>query len=220
MILLIDNYDSFVFNLARYFERLGQTTMVVRNDAIDVAAVRDMRPDAIVLSPGPCTPREAGCSLEVIRALKDEFPMLGVCLGHQAIVVAFGGRVVRATEPMHGRTSLIDHQQQGLMAKLPNPVTACRYHSLVVEEATLPDELLIDARLKDGTVMAVRHRQRPIFGVQFHPESVLTDVGYPILSSFLRAAGSPPRGPEPSIASERRGDPVVSRATPTRPVTF
>ncbi len=220
MILLIDNYDSFVFNLARYFERLGQATKVVRNDAIDVAGVREMQPAAVVLSPGPGTPQGAGCSLDVVRALADEFPMLGVCLGHQTIAEAFGGRVIRAPEPMHGRTSLVYHQQQGLMADLPNPLTACRYHALVAEAATLPDVLRVDARLKDGTVMAVRHRQRPIFGVQFHPESVLTDLGYSILSSFLRAAGVASRGTQPTIESERRGAVAVSRTVPTRPVTF
>jgi len=220
MILLIDNYDSFVFNLARYFQRLGQATEVVRNDAIDASGVRKAQPAAVVLSPGPGAPRDSGCSLEVVRELHDEFPILGICLGHQTIVEAFGGRVVRATQPMHGRTTLVYHQQQGLMANLPNPLTACRYHSLVVEEATMPDVLSIDARLADGTVMAVGHRRRPVFGVQFHPESVLTDVGYPILSTFLRSAGIPPGGPEPTIASERRGADVVSRSAPSRPVTF
>lgn len=220
MILLIDNYDSFVFNLARYFERLGQTTKVVRNDAIDVDGVRALQPAAIVLSPGPCTPNEAGCTLRVIRELKDEFPMLGVCLGHQAIAQAFGGRVIRADEPMHGRTSPVSHQQQGLMAGLPNPVTACRYHSLVVETASLPEELVVDAQLEDGTVMALRHRARPIFGVQFHPESVLTDEGYPILANFLRVGGIPVGCAAPTITGERRSAPVVPRTMPDRPVTF
>lgn len=220
MILLIDNYDSFVFNLARYFRRLGQDTQVVRNDAIDIAGIRALQPEAIVLSPGPCTPHEAGCSLEVVRKLKEGFPMLGVCLGHQAIAEAFGGRVVRATEPMHGRTSPVYHEQQGLMNGLPKPTVACRYHSLVVEKDSLPAELLIDAELQDGTVMAIRHQSLPIFGVQFHPESVLTDVGYPILTSFLRAADIPIDVPSPNIESERRQPPPVSHDAPTGPVTF
>ncbi len=220
MILLIDNYDSFVFNLARYFRRLGQITQVVRNDAIDVAGIRALRPQAIVLSPGPCTPREAGCSLELVRKLKEEYPILGVCLGHQTIAEAFGGRVVRAAEPMHGRTSPIHHQQHGLMAGLPNPFVACRYHSLVVEKPSLPEELVIDAELQDGTVMSIRHRSLPIFGVQFHPESVLTDVGYAILSSFLQAADIPVDDEGPNIDSERRQPPTVSQDAPSGPVTF
>lgn len=220
MILLIDNYDSFVFNLVRYFRRLGQDTQVVRNDAIDIVGIRALQPAAIVLSPGPCTPHEAGCSLEVVRELKEEFPMLGVCLGHQAIAEAFGGRVVRSAEPMHGRTSPVYHQQQGLMNDLPNPFVACRYHSLVVEKDSLPAELLIDAELQDGTVMAVRHRSLPIFGVQFHPESVLTDEGYPILTSFLHSADIPIDVPSPNIESERRQPPPVARDAPTGPVTF
>lgn len=220
MILLIDNYDSFVFNLARYFRRLGQVTQVVRNDAIDVAGIRALQPGAIVLSPGPCTPREAGCSLEVVRELNEEYPIFGVCLGHQAIAEAFGGRVVRAAEPMHGRTSPVYHQQQGLMAGLPNPFVACRYHSLIVERPSLPEELVIDAELQDGTVMSIRHRSLPIFGVQFHPESVLTDVGYAILSSFLHAADIPVDEEPPNIDSERRQPPAVSQDAPSGPVTF
>jgi anthranilate synthase/aminodeoxychorismate synthase-like glutamine amidotransferase len=188
MILLIDNYDSFVHNLARYLRRLGQATEVVRNDAIDIAGVRDRRPDAFVLSPGPRTPNQAGCSLAVVREFWPNIPILGVCLGHQTIAAAFGGRIIRAAEPMHGRTSLVLHDGTGLFAGLPNPLTVCRYHSLVVDPASLPDCLQVTARTPDGTIMAVQHRQRPVIGVQFHPESILTDGGLALLAAFLRLA--------------------------------
>ena len=189
MILLIDNYDSFVHNLARYFEELGQATLVVRNDAIGVDEVRRMEPAAIVISPGPCTPTEAGISLEVIRALSPEIPMLGVCLGHQAIAQALGGRVVRAPEPVHGRTSPIVHEGMRLFAGLPNPLRATRYHSLIVEEQSLPAELRIVARTDDGTPMALEHVSRLLLGVQFHPESILTEAGHRLLGNFLALAG-------------------------------
>jgi len=202
MILLIDNYDSFVHNLARYFQRLGQETMVVRNSAIDVSGVRAAAPAAVVLSPGPCTPRQAGCSLDVVRQLHAEFPILGVCLGHQAIAEALGGRIVRAKEPIHGRTSPILHDGQGVFADLPNPLVACRYHSLVVDEESLPECLEVTARLDDGTVMALRHRTRPIVGLQFHPESILTDTGYALLAAFLRLAGLPVPVDVPGIDAE------------------
>jgi anthranilate synthase/aminodeoxychorismate synthase-like glutamine amidotransferase len=202
MILLIDNYDSFVFNLARYLRRLGQTTHVVRNTAIDAAGVRKLQADAVVLSPGPCTPREAGCSLDVVRQLAGHVPILGVCLGHQVIAEALGGRVVRAREPVHGRTSLVYHNGQGIFAGLVNPIVAGRYHSLVVEEASLPEELEITARTEDGTIMAIAHRQWPLVGLQFHPESVLTECGYPLLAAFLRLAGLRIPAPLPGIESE------------------
>ena len=202
MILLIDNYDSFVYNLARYFQRLGQATEVVRNTAIDGAGVRARRPQAIVISPGPCTPLQAGCSLEVIREVAGEIPLLGVCLGHQAIAEALGGRVVRATEPVHGRTSRIRHQGRGIFAGLPDPIIGCRYHSLIVEEATLPEELEVTARTESGVVMALQHRRFPLVGVQFHPESILTDAGYPLLAAFLRLAGLPVPHPLPTLESE------------------
>jgi len=160
MLLLIDNYDSFVFNLARYFSRLGQPTRVVRNDAIDLAGVRALRPAAIVLSPGPCTPQETGCALDLVRQLHDELPILGVCLGHQTIAAALGGRVVRAREPMHGRASAVQHDGRGLFAGLPNPLTACRYHSLEVEEESLPPTLEVTARTADGVVMGDRPAAR------------------------------------------------------------
>jgi len=188
VILLVDNFDSFVYNLARYLERLGQETRVVRNTAIDAAGVRAIGPDAVVLSPGPCTPRQAGCSLEIVRELHQEVPILGVCLGHQAIAEALGGRVVRAAEPMHGRSSPIHHDGRGVFHGLPSPIVGCRYHSLVVDEASLPDCLEVSARTDDGTVMALRHRPLPVVGLQFHPESILTDRGYPLLAAFLRLA--------------------------------
>jgi len=201
-ILLIDNYDSFVFNLARYFERLGQATRVVRNTAVDAAGVRGMRPRVLVLSPGPCTPRQAGCSIELVEAFHAELPILGICLGHQAIAEALGGRVVRTAEPVHGRTSAVYHDGRGIFAGLCNPITATRYHSLVVEESSLPACLEVTARTTDGTIMALRHRQHPVIGLQFHPESILTEAGYPLLAAFLRLAGLPVREPLPTIESE------------------
>lgn len=192
MILLIDNYDSFVFNLARYLEELGQETTVVRNDAITVREIAAHKPAAIVISPGPCTPSEAGVSLDVIRRLSESIPILGVCLGHQAIASAFGGRVIRAPEPVHGRTSLIHHTGQGVFRELPTPLRATRYHSLIADEATLPADLIVTARTDDGLIMGLSHRARPCHGVQFHPESVLTERGHQLLSNFLRLAGLNP----------------------------
>ena len=189
MILLIDNYDSFVYNLARYFECLGHTVEVVRNMAIDPAGARSRRPAAIVLSPGPCTPDTSGRSLEIVRALHAEFPMLGVCLGHQIIAQALGGRVIRAPQPIHGRASPVYHNGSGIFAGLPNPIIAGRYHSLVVDNDSLPDCLDVTARTDDGIIMAIEHRRLPIVGLQFHPESILTDCGYRILTGFLRLAG-------------------------------
>ena len=189
MILVIDNYDSFVHNLARYFTCLGQETCVVRNDAISVAAVRRLRPAAVVISPGPCTPYEAGCSLELIAKCWNDFPILGVCLGHQAIAAALGGRVVRANRPMHGRASAVYHDGQGVFANVPCPFNAGRYHSLIVQESTLPPELEVTARTASGTIMALRHREAPVVGLQFHPESILTEHGLDLLRNFLRIAG-------------------------------
>ena len=189
MILLIDNYDSFVFNLARYFRELGQEIAVLRNDRITVAEVAAMRPEAIVLSPGPCTPAEAGICLDVVRQLGPSIPLLGVCLGHQTIAAALEGEVVRAIEPIHGRTSLVEHDAQRLFAGLPNPLTATRYHSLIVPEATLPSCLRPTARTQDGLLMALEHTTWPTFGVQFHPESVLTNGGHRLLQNFLDLAG-------------------------------
>lgn len=221
MILLIDNYDSFVHNLARYFQRLGQETRVVRNDAVDVQEIRRLQPDALVLSPGPCTPSEAGCSLDVVRELTGEFPILGVCLGHQTIAAALGGRVVRAKEPVHGRASLVQHDSQGLFSGLSSPLTVGRYHSLVVEEESLPPELGVTARTEEGVVMAIAHRQFPVLGVQFHPESILTDGGFEMLANFLRLAGMTPPANLPSLASEGPVREVtMASPTPGRPVTF
>ena len=195
MILLIDNYDSFVHNLARYFVELGCDTRVVRNDAISLADVRQLAPAAIVISPGPCTPEQAGVSCELIRELGPSVPLLGVCLGHQAIAAALGGQVIRAHEPVHGRTSLIHHNGTSLFAGLPNPFPATRYHSLIVDEATLPDELMVTARTDDGVAMALVHRTWPLFGVQFHPESVLSQHGRTLLANFLALAGVPHQRP-------------------------
>jgi len=195
MILVIDNYDSFVHNLARYLRELGWATRVVRNDAIGLDDIARLRPAHIVISPGPCTPDEAGISVDVVRRFGPELPILGVCLGHQAIGRAYGGRVVRAKRPMHGKTSPIRHDGQGIFQGLPNPLRATRYHSLVVEPDTLPAELIVTARSDEGEIMALRHTRHPIVGVQFHPEAVLTEYGYDMLRQFLtglapvRAAG-------------------------------
>lgn len=221
MILLIDNYDSFVYNLARYFQRLGQETVVVRNDAATADDVRRMGPRAIVISPGPCTPAEAGCSVDVVRQLAGQIPILGVCLGHQAIAAAAGGRIVRAAEPRHGRTSLVEHNSTGLFAGVPSPFSVCRYHSLVVDEATLPGDLSVTARTTDGVIMAVEHRSLPVFGVQFHPEAALTEHGYDLLANFLRIAGCDSTFDAASLAAEEdRTPPALRYAEPAQPVTF
>jgi len=188
MILLLDNYDSFTYNLYQYLVELGAEVTVYRNDAIDVADVLRLHPDGIVISPGPCTPREAGISVPLIRAVAGHIPVLGVCLGHQAIAEAFGGRVVRAPTLMHGKTSQVYHDGTGVFAGLPSPFTAIRYHSLVVEAETLPAELCVSARSDDGVIMGIRHHQYPIEGVQFHPESILTEHGKALLANFLDLA--------------------------------
>ncbi|MBA3314362.1 MAG: aminodeoxychorismate/anthranilate synthase component II [Planctomycetota bacterium] len=184
MILLIDNYDSFVHNLARYFRELGRETIVLRNDAISVADISADAYEAVVLSPGPCTPDEAGVCVPLLQSLPADLPVLGVCLGQQAIATAFGGGL-RRVEPMHGMASTISHEGRGLFTDLPNPFQATRYHSLAVE-TPLPPSLQIDAVADDGLVMAISHRSLPIYGVQFHPEAVLTEHGYDLLSNFLR----------------------------------
>ncbi len=191
MVLLIDNYDSFVHNLARYFSRLGQQTLVVRNDAIDIAKIRQLQPQAIVLSPGPCTPDEAGISLAVVRVLYTAYPILGVCLGHQTIAQAMGARIVRAPEPMHGRTSEVLHHGGGIFAGLPSPMTACRYHSLVVDPASVPPQLEVTAQTRDQVIMALNHREYLLYGVQFHPEAILTQGGLRIVANFLDLAKIP-----------------------------
>ncbi len=187
MILLIDNYDSFVFNVARYLTELGERVEVVRNDAASLAEIAGAGADAVVVSPGPCSPNEAGVSLDVIRTLSGRLPILGICLGHQCIGQAFGGRVVRARTPMHGRASQITHHGTDVFAGLPSPFPAGRYHSLAVElEPGTP--LLATAWSEDGEIMGLAHREHPTFGVQFHPESVLTEHGYALLGNFLDKA--------------------------------
>jgi len=190
VIVLVDNYDSFVHNLARYFEELGQETIVVRNDAITIDEIRERRPDSIVLSPGPCDPPKAGISLDVVRELGGEIPILGVCLGHQAIAEAYGGHVVRG-EPRHGRTSEIHHGGKSVFEGLPNPFIAARYHSLQVSSERLPDCLEVTAVTPDGYIMGLRHREHPVVGVQFHPESALTQFGHRLLANFLQSTGAP-----------------------------
>lgn len=189
MILVIDNYDSFVHNLARYFRQLGLSTQIVRNDKITVKEIRELGPTAIVISPGPCTSDEAGCSLEVVRELGPKVPILGVCLGHQAIIQSFGGEIVRAPSPIHGRSTLISHDRSGVFDGLPTPFTVGRYHSLVGTKDSLPDSLEITAETHDGIIMAVAHRELPIIGLQFHPESILTEHGHHLLSNFASLAG-------------------------------
>jgi anthranilate synthase/aminodeoxychorismate synthase-like glutamine amidotransferase len=221
MILLIDNYDSFAHNLARYFQLLGQRTEIRRNDTVGLAEIRAMQPKAIVLSPGPCTPREAGISLEVVRQLHSQVPMLGVCLGHQVIAEALGGKVVRAPVPMHGQSSSISHCGERLFAELPNPLRVGRYHSLVVEEASMPSGLRCTARSADSIVMAIEHRSLPVFGVQFHPESILTEGGFSLLANFLPLAGlSQPNSAKELARRELTAPTVPEWALPVSPVTF
>ncbi|MCG3193279.1 MAG: aminodeoxychorismate/anthranilate synthase component II [Thermoanaerobaculia bacterium] len=189
MILVIDNYDSFTYNLVQFLLELSEDVQVVRNDVETVEKLLERRPSRIVISPGPGRPEDAGVSCELIRKSGD-IPLLGVCLGHQAIGLVFGGQVVRATQLMHGKTSEIFHDGRGLFKDLKNPFTATRYHSLVVERQSVPDELRITAETNDGTVMGVQHRSRPVFGVQFHPESILTSEGPKLLANFV-ALGEP-----------------------------
>lgn len=190
MLLLIDNYDSFTFNLVQFFGDLGVDCVVKRNDALEVDDVLALRPEAVVLSPGPCTPNEAGICLNLVQAAAQaRLPLLGVCLGHQAIGQAFGGQVVRAPEPVHGKTSPVFHENSDLFTGLPNPFVATRYHSLIVQRATLPSCLHPTAWTEDGIIMGLRHVDLPIYGVQFHPESIATSHGHDILANFLRLAG-------------------------------
>lgn len=191
MILVIDNYDSFTYNLVHYLNELGAETLVRRNDALSVDEALGMRPGGVLLSPGPCTPNEAGICLDLLAAAPDDLPILGVCLGHQAIGQAFGGEVVRAKAVMHGKTSPIGHEGKGLFAGLPNPFTATRYHSLSVERSTLPKVLEVTGWTEDGEIMGFQHRSRPIHGVQFHPESIATEGGHAMLANFLKLAGTP-----------------------------
>ena len=193
-LLLVDNYDSFTFNLVQYLGELGADVEVFRNDAIGVAGIRARRPDALVLSPGPCTPDEAGVTLEAIRALAGELPILGVCLGHQAIGQAFGGKVIRNHRIVHGKSSPVRHRGEGIFAGLPSPFEAGRYHSLVVERASLPRALAVSCWTDEGEIMGLRHRTLDVEGVQFHPESILTLEGKRLLGNWLgRVAGRPAR---------------------------
>ena len=185
MILLLDNYDSFTYNLAQYLGELGCTVEVHRNDKISVEDIALRKPEKIVISPGPCTPQDAGICIELVQKLSGKFPILGVCLGHQAIGEAFGGKVVRAPKIFHGKTSQVHHDGKNIFRKLPDPFTATRYHSLIVERKSLPRTLAITAETEDGTIMGVRHRKHQTEGVQFHPESVLTDAGKQLLKNFL-----------------------------------
>jgi anthranilate synthase/aminodeoxychorismate synthase-like glutamine amidotransferase len=185
MILVIDNYDSFTYNLVQLLEEIGATVEVRRNDAIDVAGIRAMGPSHLVLSPGPCTPNEAGICLEAVRALSGSLPILGVCLGHQSIGQAFGGRVVRAARPMHGKTSRLQHDGRGLFAGLAPDIDIGRYHSLIVARASFPAILEETACADDGEIMGLKHRAHPTFGLQFHPESILTPCGADILRNFI-----------------------------------
>jgi anthranilate synthase/aminodeoxychorismate synthase-like glutamine amidotransferase len=202
MVFVLDNYDSFTYNLVQYLGELGAEVEVRRNNQITVDEVEKLRPERIVISPGPCTPREAGISIELVRRFAGKVPILGVCLGHQAIGEAFGGKVVRATHLMHGKTSTIVHDNKTIFQGLPMPMTATRYHSLIVEEKSLPAELEVSAWTteKDGdrTIMGLRHRQYAVEGVQFHPESVLTEGGKQLVENFLRGQGSEVRGQFPA----------------------
>lgn len=189
MVLVIDNYDSFTYNLVQYLLELKQTLEVRRNDKITMDDIGDLDPTAIVLSPGPCTPNEAGISLELIERLAPSKPILGVCLGHQCIGQAFGGKVIRAPELMHGKTSQIHHDGETIFEGLPTPFEATRYHSLIVERETLPEALEISAETEDGLIMGLRHEEYPVYGVQFHPESILTPAGKDLLRNYLELCG-------------------------------
>ena len=186
MLLMIDNYDSFTYNLVQYFGQLGQQVAVYRNDQITLADIEVLAPSRIVISPGPCTPSEAGISLDLIREYGAAIPILGVCLGHQSIAQAYGGRVIRAGKLMHGKTSMITHNVDGVFSDIPNPFQATRYHSLVVEASSLPDCFRVTAHAEDdGEIMAIRHIEHPVEGVQFHPESILTQYGHKLLQNFI-----------------------------------
>jgi anthranilate synthase/aminodeoxychorismate synthase-like glutamine amidotransferase len=188
MVFVLDNYDSFTFNLVQYMGELGADVVVRRNDELTPQEVEDLAPDRILLSPGPCTPQEAGISIDLIRHMAGKVPILGVCLGHQAIGAAFGGNVIRAPRLMHGKTSQVDHDGKTIFAGITTPMTCTRYHSLIVEEKGLPADLEISARTADGTIMGLRHRDYPVEGVQFHPESVLTSDGKRLIETFLNLA--------------------------------
>ncbi len=204
MILLLDNYDSFVYNLARYVAELGEAPVVHRNDQLTLEQIEALAPSHIIVSPGPCTPTEAGVSVDAIRRFGPRIPIFGVCLGHQAIGAAYGGEIVRAGKPMHGKTSKIHHTGVSVFTGLPSPFTATRYHSLVIAPESVPESLEVIAHSDDGEIMAVRHREHPVVGVQFHPESVLTEYGYRMLDWFLtggRTPNVPDRADQASVPS-------------------
>ena len=205
MVLLVDNYDSFVHNLARYLRELGEEVLVRRNDEIDLARLERSPPTHVVISPGPCTPAEAGVSVELAARLGDRVPILGVCLGHQCVGVAFGGRIVRARLPMHGKISAVHHLGRELFEGLPNPFRATRYHSLLVDRDSLGEALEVTAWTETGEVMALRHRARPVWGVQFHPEAIMTEGGFRLLANFLALGRGeePPGAAAPEPADER-----------------
>ena len=193
MLLLIDNYDSFTYNLVHFLGELGAPCEVVRNDRLTVAAAMAMKPKAIVLSPGPCTPNEAGICLDLVAKAGASIPILGVCLGHQTIGQAYGGKVIRAPEPMHGKLSTVRHKGKGLFADLPARIEVTRYHSLVVERASLPADLEVTAETADGLIMGLQHKRHPVHGLQFHPESIASEHGHDMLANFLKLAGLSPR---------------------------
>jgi len=218
MILLIDNYDSFVFNLARYVAELGEQPVVRRHDATTCEEIEALRPSHIIISPGPCTPGEAGISTAVVRRFGPGTPILGVCLGHQCIGTAYGAGIVRAGRPMHGKASRIHHDGRGLFAGLPNPFPAARYHSLVISRTNLPPELRVTARADDGEIMAVAHARHPVIGLQFHPESVLTAYGYVLLDRFLHGTATP-RDALPDRADGARTGGATFAASPVELVS-
>ena len=188
MLLMIDNYDSFTYNLVQYFGELGEEVRVFRNDAITLKEIAAMKPDRLVISPGPCSPKEAGISVEAIKEFASKVPILGVCLGHQSIGYAFGGEIVHAQKPMHGKLSPVHHGNVGVFSNLPDPFTATRYHSLAIRRETMPDCLEITAWTDDGEIMGVRHKTLAVQGVQFHPESIMTEHGHAMLANFLKGA--------------------------------
>jgi anthranilate synthase/aminodeoxychorismate synthase-like glutamine amidotransferase len=219
MIVVLDNRDSFVFNLARYLHLLGCPALVVPSHEVSVADIERLAPRGIVISPGPCTPLEAGCSLAAVRAFRGRVPLLGVCLGHQAIGQALGGRIVRAREPVHGRTSPMHHDGVNLFAGIPSPFPAARYHSLVIERDSLPESLSITAVDDEGTIMAIEDRAGGLYGVQFHPESILTQHGFALLANFLDLSGIPRvRGLPECEGTAPSGDPAPAGDGPV--VTF
>jgi len=187
-LFMLDNYDSFTYNIVQYFGELGAEVIVARNDEISIEEIEAMDPDLICVSPGPCTPAEAGISIEVIKHFAGKIPILGVCLGHQSIGAAFGGHVIRAKQLMHGKTSTITHHGTDIFTDIPSPYTVTRYHSLAIERDTLPECLEVTAETEDGEIMAVAHKELPVFGVQFHPESVLSDYGHELFNNFLKYA--------------------------------